>query len=139
MRIALSIAALLLAAAPARAEPAKTIATCGASQLELAPQKGGAELRAQLATPKGKWQFSAKVGLARVGQRTRTIAVEEPRAQGTSPYATQPTQLFLDLFVEDKKLTVRHASEGAPDPDVTLDLTGCQLGPELDGLLAGLV
>ncbi len=141
MRIVLPIAALLLAAAPARiyAEPVKAIATCGASKLELAIPKGGtAELRAQLATPKGKWQLTAKVGLARIGRGTRTIAVEEPRAVGTTPYATQPSQLFLDLFVDDKKLTVRHASEGAPDPDIALDLAGCQLGPELDGLLAGL-
>ena len=143
MRIALSIAGLVLAAAPAaRAEPAKSIATCGASQLELAIPRGGgtAELRGQLVTPKGKWQFAASVGLARVGRRTRTLVVEEPRAQGggKSPYAAQPTQLFLDLFVDGKKLNVRHASEGAPDPEIALGFTGCQLGPGLDGLLAGL-
>lgn len=142
MRTALPIAGLVLAAAPARAEPAKSIATCGASQLELAIPKGGgtAELQARLATPKGTWQFAAKVGLARVGRRTRTLAVEEPRSVGggASPYATQPTQLFLDLFVDDKKLNARHASEGAPDPEIALGFTGCQFSPELDGLLAGL-
>lgn len=144
MRIALPFAGLLLAAVPApaaRAEPARSIATCGSSQLELAIGKGGtAELRAQLATPKGTWRFAASVGLARVGKRTRTLAVEEPRAQGggASPYATQPSQVFLDLFVDAKKLTARHASEGAPDPEIALDLTGCRFAPELDGLLARL-
>src|SRR5689334_951349 len=95
---------LAAAAAPAaRAEPAKSIAVCGSSQLELVLPKGGAaaELHAQLVTPKGKWQFAGNVGLARVGRRVRTIAVEEPRAEGgaASPYAAQPSQLFLDLFV----------------------------------------
>ncbi len=144
MRI-LPIAGLALAAAPvpaARAEPARPIATCGSSQLELAIPRGGgaAELRAQLTTPKGTWRFAANVGLARVGMRTRTLAVEEPRSAGggPSPYATQPSQVFLDLFVDDKKLTARHASEGAPDPEIALDLTGCRFSPELDGLLAGL-
>ncbi|HWO24107.1 MAG TPA: hypothetical protein VNO30_35435 [Kofleriaceae bacterium] len=148
MRIALSIAAGLgaaLAAAPAaRAEPGKPIATCGASQLELVTPKGGdtAEVRGQLVTPKGKWGFAAKVGLTRVGKRTRTIAVEEPRADGggASPYATQPSQVWLDLFVDEKekKLTARHASEGAPDPEIALTLTGCQLGEGVDGMLAAL-
>src|SRR5262245_12278568 len=143
MRIALSIAGLVLAAAPAaRAEPAKPIATCGSSRLELEIPKGGAaaELHGQLVTPKGKWQFAAKVGLARVGKRTRTIAAEEPRAEGgsTSPYAAQPSQVWLDLFVDDKKLNARHASEGGTDPEISLGFTGCQFGPELDALLAGL-
>jgi hypothetical protein len=146
MRIALPIASLVLAAvtaAPAaHAEPARSIATCGGSQLELAIPKGGgtAELRAQLVTPKGKWQFAANVGLARVGRRTRTLAVEEPRAQGggASPYAVQPSQVFLDLFVDGKKLNARHASEGAPDPEIALGFTDCRFAPELDGLLAAL-
>jgi hypothetical protein len=146
MRIALSLAAGLgavLAAAPAaRAESGKPIATCGGSQLELVTPKGGgtAEVRGQLVAPKGKWQFAANVGLARVGKRTRTIAIEEPRPDGggPSPYATQPSQVWLDLFVDEKKLTARHASEGAPDPEIALTFTGCQLGPDLDGLLAAL-
>ena len=134
---------LLLAAAPAaRAEPGKSLVVCGANQLELVPGKGGAaaEVRGQLVTPKGKWQFAAKVGLARVGLRTRTIAAEEPRVDGGGPslYAAQPSQVFLDLFVGDKKLTARHASEGGTDPEIALDLTGCRFGPELDALLAGL-
>jgi hypothetical protein len=145
MRIALSFVAglvpVLVAAPAARAEPGKPIATCGASQLELVTPKGGtAEVRGQLVTPKGKWQFAAKVGLARVGKRTRTIAVEEPRPDGGggSPYKAQPSQVWLDLFVADKKLTARHASEGGTDPEIALTFTGCQLGPELDGLLAAL-
>lgn len=152
MRIAPSIVAsaglglalaLAAAAAPAaHAAPAKSIAVCGGSQLDLVPAKGGAaaELRAQLVTPKGKWQLAAKIGLARVGRRARTIVIEEPRPEGgaASPYAAQPTQLFLDVFVDDKKLVARHASEGGTDPEIALDLTGCRFGAELDTLLAGL-
>lgn len=134
---------LLAAAAPAaRAEPAKPLATCGQSSFELVPGKGGAaaEVRARLITPKGKWQLVAKVGLARAGQRTRTIAVEEPRADGgvASPYGAQPTQLFLDLFIGAGKLTARHASEGGADPEIGLTLTGCRFGADLDALVAGL-
>jgi hypothetical protein len=140
--LGLALGVLLAAAPTARAAPGKSLATCGASQLELVPGKGGAaaEVRGQLVTPKGKWQFTAKVGLARVGQRTRTIAAEEPRAEGggAQPYAAQPSQVFLDLFVGDKKLIARHASEGGTDPEIALDLTGCQFGADLDALLAGL-
>jgi hypothetical protein len=46
--------------------------------------------------------------------------------------------VFLDLFVDDKKLEARHASEGGTDPEIALGFTGCQFGAELDGLLAGL-
>jgi hypothetical protein len=140
--LGLGLGLLLAAASAARAEPAKSIAVCGSSQLELVIPRGGAaaELHAQLVTPKGKWQFAAQVGLARVGRSARTIAVEEPRAEGGAapPYAAQPSQLFLDLLVGDKKLVARHASEGGTDPEIALDLTGCRFGAELDALLAGL-
>jgi hypothetical protein len=141
--LSLGLGAACFATAPAaRAEPDPSLAVCGASQLELSPGKGGAaaEVRGQLATPKGTWQFVAKVGLARVGQRTRTLAVEEPRADGkaASPYAAQPSQVFLDLFPGDKKLTARHASEGGTDPEIALTLTGCRFGAGQGALLAGL-
>ena len=140
--LSLGLAACLAAAPAARAAPDKSLAVCGGSQLELVPGKGGAaaEVHGQLVTPKGKWQFVAKVGLARVGQRTRTIAAEEPRADGSGaqPYAAQPSQVFLDLFVGDKKLIARHASEGGTDPEIALDLGGCQLGAGFDAVLAGL-
>jgi len=139
--LALGCAAAASTPAPVRAEASKPLASCGSSQLELVTPKGGtAEVRAQLATPKGAWAFSAKVSLVRVGKRTRTIAVDEPRPEGggKSPYATQPSQVFLDLLVDDKKLIARHASEGAPDPEIALDLTGCTFGADGDALLAGL-
>lgn len=150
MRIAPSFAALAavtitVAAAPTgvRAEPATVLAACGASQLELIPAKGdaAAEVRARLATPKGPWQFTAKVGMARAGRRTRTLAVEEPRPEkgGGAGYAVMPSQLFLDLFVDDKKLAVRHASEGSPDPEIVLDFAGCKPGADLDKVFAKLV
>lgn len=145
MRIALSLVAPALAvAAPtaAHAEPAKVLATCGASQLELVPAKGddAALVRARLVTPKGPWQFTAKVGMARAGRRTRTLAVEEPRSEkgGGAGYAVMPSQLFLDLFVDDKKLAVRHMSEGGADPEIVLDLAGCKPGADLDQVLAKL-
>ena len=142
---AAAIAAATVAAAPSdvRAEPATPLVTCGASQLELVPAKGdaAAEVRARLVTPKGPWQLTAKVGMARAGRRTRTLAVEEPRAEkgGGAGYAVMPSQLFLDLFVDDKKLAVRHASEGGADPEIVLDFTGCKPGADLDKVFAKLV
>jgi hypothetical protein len=147
MRIA-SLAGLLVfvaATAPfgAHAEPASPLVACGGSQLEVVLPKGGdaAELRAKLVTPKGPWQFTAKVGMARAGKRTRTIAADEPRAEkgGGAGYAVMPTQLFIDLFVDDKKLALRHASEGGADPEIVLDFTGCKAGADLDKVFAKLV
>lgn len=142
---AVAAAAALLVAAPsgARAEPASPLVACGASQLEVVLPKGGggAELRAKLVTPKGPWQFTAKVGMARAGKRTRTLAADEPKAEkgGGAGYAVMPSQLFIDLFVDDKKLAVRHASEGGADPEIVLDLTGCKPAADLDKVFAKLV
>jgi hypothetical protein len=133
-------AALAAAPATARAEGAVALATCGTSTVELLPIAAGAapEVRASLATPRGVWQFTATVGQARAGQRTRTFALEEPRAApgARSPYAAQPTQVTLDLFVETGKLIARHASEGAPDPAIAIDLDRCTFAT---GAAAGAV
>ena len=76
--------------------------------------------------------------MARAGKRTRTLTAEEPRAEkgGGAGYAVMPSQLFIDLFVDDKKLAVRHASEGGADPEIVLDLTGCKPGADLDKVFA---
>jgi hypothetical protein len=131
--------------ATAAREPV-AIATCsakaGQSKLELVPITGEMPvLRAELATPKGAWKLEARVGLVRAGAATRTIAVEDLKllpGNAATSYKTMPTQLTLDLFLDTKKLNVRHASEGAPDPHVALDLTGCVYAETLDASLAGL-
>jgi hypothetical protein len=135
----------------ALAAPApQVIATCGDSQLAVVAGSTGTlpgvasapELRATLALPDGKrWSFVATIGLVRLGVKTRTITLEDLRNHERKPPAgakdASPSGLFVDLLVDDKKLILRHASEGEADPAYALDLAGC--GFSGDAALAALV
>jgi hypothetical protein len=122
-----------------------TIATCGDSKLEVIAGSNGAagELRALIATANGnRWSFAATVGLARLGAKTRTITVEDVRTQDGKPShgkGAAPSQLFVDLLIEDKKVLLRHASEGGSDAEYVVDLDRCSFGTAGDAALAGLV
>jgi hypothetical protein len=130
----------------AEAAPAPvTIATCGDSKLEVvAGSSGGAgELHALIAAASAsRWSFVATVGLARIGARTRTITVEDVRTQDGKPSRGKdaaPSQLFVDLLLEDKKVLLRHGSEGGSDAEYAVDLDRCSFGAGADAALAGLV
>jgi hypothetical protein len=123
-----------------------SVATCGDSTLEVvAGSNGGAgELHAVIAGPGGnRWSFVATVGQARLGAKTRTIMVEDVRTQERKPARAgkdvAPSGLFLDVLLDDKKVLLRHSSEGAPDPDYAIDLDKCSFGAGSDAALAGLV
>ena len=123
-----------------------SIATCGDSKLEVvAGSNGGAgELHALIITPNGnRWSFVATVGLARIGAKTRTITVEDVRTQERKPSRgdkdVAPSSLFIDVLLGDKKVLLRHASEGGADPAYVADLDKCSFGAGGDAALAGLV
>lgn len=123
-----------------------TIATCGDSSLEVtAGANGGAAmLHAVVVTGHGdRWSFTANVGLARVGAKTRTITVEDVHTQDRKPSRgdkdVAPASLFIDVLVDDKKVLLRHASEGGADPEYIADLDKCSFGAGGDAALAGLV
>ncbi len=138
--VGLSVAAPVMAhAAPSPV----TIATCGDSSLEVtAGANGGtATLHAVVVTGHGdRWSFTANVGLARVGAKTRTITVEDVQTQERKPPGGKdagPSGLFMDLLLDDKKVILRHASEGAPDPAYAVDLEKCSFAG--DAAIAALV
>src|SRR5262245_52202859 len=108
-------------AAAAHAAPV-TLASCRDGRVEMAPTAGGrtGELRVQLPAKRGTW--TARVTVARVGARTRTLVVENVAVQ---PAGKAPSQLFADLLLDDKKVIFRHASEGDGDPAIALDLVQC--------------
>ena len=139
-------AAAFAAPGPAHAAPAAVvIAKCGDSAIDVTagPDGGTASLHAVIAAPGGeRWSFTASVGLVRLGARTRTITVEDLHAQDRKPAGARgaaPSGLFIDLLVDDKRIVLRHASEGGGDPDYAADLDRCRFAREADGALAALV
>jgi len=139
----------LSAAAPGtvRAAPAPvTIATCGDSSLEVTAgaNGGAATLHAVVVTGHGdRWSFTANVGLARIGAKTRTITIEDAHTVERKPPRgdkdVAPSALFIDVLVDDKKIIFRHASEGGVDPEYVADLDKCSLGTGAEAALAALV
>lgn len=132
----------VLAAAPiAAAAPAPAvIATCGDSTIDVtAGAEGGtASLHAVVVSGATRWVFTAHVGLARLGARTRTILVEDTRTSERKPAgAAAPSGVIVDLLLDDKKLVLRHASEGGADPAYAVDLDKCSF--DHDGAIAALV
>jgi hypothetical protein len=139
---------MMLAAATSIAQGAPApvaVATCGDSKLEVVAGANGAagELRAVIATPGGnRWSFVATLGLVRLGVKTRTITVEDVHTKERVPPRAKdaaPSSLFVDLLVDDKKLLLRHASEGGSDADYAVDLDRCSFGRDGDAALAGLI
>jgi hypothetical protein len=123
-----------------------SVATCGDSKLEVvAGSNGGTgELHAVIVAPGGnRWSFTANVGLARLGATTRTITVEDVRTQDRKPSRgdkdVAPSSLFIDVLLDDKKVLLRHASEGGTDPAYATDLDKCSFGAGGDAALTGLV
>lgn len=144
--VLLAPAAVLLAPASAQAAPAPAVvAKCGDSAIDVAPGPDGgtATLHGVIAGAGGeRWSFTASVGMARLGAKTRTITVESVRTTEGAPThrkGAPPSGLFIDLLLDDKKLVLRHASEGGGDPDYAADLERCSFAREADGVLAALV
>lgn len=143
MLVGLSVAA----SGTVRAAPSPvTIATCGDSSLEVTAgtNGGAATLHAVVVTGHGdRWSFTANVGLARIGAKTRTITVEDVHTAERKPPRgdkdVAPASLFIDVLVDDKKVLFRHASEGGTDPEYVADLDRCSFGAGGDAALAGLV
>ncbi len=133
---------LVVATQSVAAAPVSTvIATCGDSVFEVtAPANGGtAAMHAVVVSGATRWRFTANVGLARVGAKTRTITVEDLKTQDRTPAskAAAPSGLFVDLLLDDKKLILRHASEGGSDPAYAVDLGACSF--DQDAAIAALV
>jgi hypothetical protein len=143
--IPLLVGPIIAAPVVARAAPAPvTIATCGDSKIEVvAGSNGGAgELHGLIVAPGGnRWGFIATVSMARLGAKTRTVTVEDVRTQERTPARgdkdVAPSGLFVDLLLDDKKLILRHASEGAPDPAYAVDLDKCSF--QGDAAIAAIV
>jgi len=127
---------LVCAASTAHAAPTAvvTIATCGQSKLEVVP-KGATpgELRGTLA---GGATFIAPMGVVTFGSKTRTINVTDVKltAKGAAP-----SGLIVDLLFDEKKVLLRHSSEGPPDVDYAVDLDKCVFNREADGVLLAFV
>lgn len=127
------------------APPPVVIAKCGDSAIDVTPGPDGgtATLHGVIAGAGGdRWSFTASVGMARLGAKTRTITVESVRTVEGRPLRGKdaaPSALFIDLLLDDKKLLLRHASEGGGDPDYAADLDRCSFARESDGALATLV
>jgi hypothetical protein len=138
-------AAVALAPAAAHAAPAPAvIAKCGDSAIDVTPGPDGgtATLHGVIAAGGDRWSFTASVGMARVGAKTRTITVESITTVEGMPVRGKraaPSGLFIDLLLDDKKLVLRHASEGGGDPDYAVDLDRCSFAREADGALLALV
>jgi len=140
--------AVFAAIAPSVASAAPSpvvIAKCGDSAIEVtAGEHGGtAVLHGVIVSAGGeRWSFTANVGLARPGSKTRTITVEDVHTTEGVPLRRKgaaPAGLFIDLWLDDKKVILRHASEGGDDPDYAADLDRCSFAREGDGALAALV
>jgi hypothetical protein len=146
LSIAAAAAAVAIAApSAARAAPAPVVlASCGDSAIEvtLAAAGGSASLRGVISGRAGeRWVFTANIGQARLGDRTRTVGVEDLHTvERTPPRAKDaaPGGLFIDFLVDDKKVLLRHASEGGDDPAYAVDLTRCSFAPEGEATLAAL-
>ncbi len=144
---ALALVPAMAALAPTAhaAPPPVVIAKCGDSAIDVTPGPDGgtATLHGVIAGAGGdRWSFTASVGMARLGAKTRTITVESVRTVEGRPLRGKdaaPSALFIDLLLDDKKLLLRHASEGGGDPDYAADLDRCSFARESDGVLAALL
>lgn len=141
-----AVVAPALAPSVAHAAPsAVVIAKCGDSAIDATAgaQGGTATLHGVIVSAAGdRWSFTANVGLARLGAKTRTITVEDLHTVERKPSRGKdaaPSGLFIDLLLDDKKLVLRHSSEGGGDPDYAVDLDKCSFAREGDGALAALV
>lgn len=145
MRTALVIA--VLAATPAAAlagPPPIAIALCGDSKLEViaASTEGRGELHATVVTGATTWSFTAKIDEVRIGRKARTLSIEALATQARVPEAakdTPPPAMSIDLFPDDKKVLLRHASEGGSDAEYVADLAKCSFPHEADVALATFV
>lgn len=129
-----ALGASATATATAHAGPLP-IAKCGDSVLDLTAgtEPTTATLHGTIAATNARWSFTGSVSLARVGAKTRTLAVEN--LQPAAP--KKPVGLVIDLLLDDKKAILRHASEGDPDIAYAVDLTACTF--ENDAAIAALV
>jgi len=129
-----------IAAAAAAAPAPEVIATCGDSKIDVVAGSAGAagELHAQIAGADGsRWSFAATISLARIDEKTRTITVENLH----TPRDKEPTPsgMCIDVLLDSKKVILRHASEGPPDPAYAVDLEKCTFAAGGDAAIAGLV
>ena len=129
---------------PGAAPGAIVIAKCGESALAVIPgaNDAAATLHGVIATGSARWSFTASVGLARVGARTRTITVEEIRTVERRPSRSKeaaPSALFIDVLLDERRVALRHASEGGGDPAYAHDLERCTFTADGEAALAALV
>jgi hypothetical protein len=132
------------APAPGAAPAAVVIAKCGDSAIDVTAGMEGASgtLHGVVVSGGNRWSFTASVGLARIGGRSRTVTVESLRTQERKPPRAKevpPAGLFVDLLLDDRRLLLRHASEGGGDPAYALDLDRCSFPADGDAALAALV
>lgn len=145
MRLALVIAALTAMPAAALASPPPiAVALCGDSKLEVvaADSGGRGELHATVVTGAKKWVFTAKVNEVRIGRKARTLSIEGLASQERVPAAAKdlpPPAMSIDLLTDDKKVLLRHASEGGNDAEVAIDLGKCSFPREADVVLTTFV
>jgi hypothetical protein len=137
MRTALVLA--VVAALPAVAlagPPPIAVALCGDSKLEVvaATSDGRGELHATAVTGGKPWVFTAKIDEVRIGRTARTLSVEAIVSADRAPPA-----MSIDLLTDDKKVLLRHASEGGGDAEVAVDLGKCSFPHEADVALATFV
>ncbi|HET9624230.1 MAG TPA: hypothetical protein VFP84_22810 [Kofleriaceae bacterium] len=138
--------ALILAApslALAGASPI-TIAVCGDSKLAVVagdkPTTG--ELHATVVSAGSRWTFTARLGQVRIGGKTRTISIEDLATQERLPPRgndATPSGMSIDVLRDDKKVVLRHASEGGADREYAVDLAKCSFPREGDVALATFV
>lgn len=128
----------LVLCAPALAHAAPVaIARCGDSTLDLTVDGPTGTLRAVIASGGVRWTLTGHVSLSRLGNRTRTIAIEDLKTVERTPDGKTPAGLVFDAFLDDKKLILRHAAEGDPDIDYAADLDKCTFSG--DAALTALV
>ena len=129
---------------PGAAPGSIVIARCGESVLDVTPGANGdaGTLHGVITGGSSRWSFTASVALARVGARTRTITVEEIRTLERRPARSKeaaPAALFIDVLLDERKVALRHASEGGSDPAYAHDLERCIFTADGEATLAALV
>src|SRR4030095_5661256 len=127
---------------PGATPGAIVIARCGESALAVVPgaNDAAATLHGVITSGSSRWSFTASVGLARVGARTRTITVEDVRTVARRPSRSKeiaPSALFIDVLLDERRVALRHASEGGGDPAYAHDLQPGTLYPHGEAAPAG--
>jgi hypothetical protein len=138
---------LTVVAAPSIAlagPPPVAIALCGDSKLLVVAGATGTtgELHATVVTGGDRWTFTAKLGQVRIGGKARTLSVEDLVTQERLPPRGKdatPSGMSVDLLTDDKKVVLRHASEGGTDLEYAVDLAKCSFPREGDIALATFV